>query len=243
MIIYPAIDVLDGHCVRLLRGEFDQVTTFADDAVAIAQRWRDEGAEWLHIIDLSGAKNGRPMHLSLIEAIAHATKLPIRLGGGLRTLADIQSAFDVGATTVALGTAALDRVLLQAATEKWGERIEVALDQRRDHVAIDGWQQESAIPAAEWVRVAVQLGVRSFLVTDITRDGTMSGANASLVKATQDAADHVPIAVTIAGGVTTIEDIRVLVKSGAAGAVIGRSLYEGRISLAAAIQAAREASC
>jgi phosphoribosylformimino-5-aminoimidazole carboxamide ribotide isomerase len=239
MNIYPAIDLMGEKCVRLFKGSFENVFTFDADPIDAARRWRDQGAKWLHIIDLDGAREGHPKHLELITAIIRAVDLPVRLGGGLRTREDVAAAFAAGATQVFLGTAALDERLLQDLITRWGKRIEVALDRRGEELAVDGWQKSGG-NAASWARRATQLGVRSFLVTDITRDGSLQGANIDLVAQTRAEAGDPSVGVTIAGGVTTVEDIRALIRAKASGAVIGRALYDGRISLPEAIAAARE---
>ncbi len=274
MIIFPAIDLLGGHCVRLYQGDFDAATHFDADPLEAARRWRDQGATWLHIIDLDGARNGHPVHLPIIAAIAREVGLPIQLGGGLRTAADVAEAFDAGIARAILGTAALNAALLAELMSQYGgldeerpgpgaSRIAVALDQhsaRQDDapsstIRVDGWQR-TAGDAATWIHRAIRAGVRSFLVTDISRDGTLAGANVDLVAATLADAQaalpaeqllhasapdgQVPIEVTIAGGVTTVDDIRALASAGAAGAVIGRALYDGRITLPMALVAARQ---
>ena len=246
MIIFPAIDLLGGKCVRLFQGAFDRATHFDADPLDAARRWRDQGATWLHIVDLDGARQGSPVHLPLVAQIARATGLPLRLGGGLRTLEDLAAARDAGVRRVAIGTAALDGAWLRQAVEHFGAQtgdpalvIEVALDRRGSEIAVEGWQR-AAGSAGDWARRAVAAGVRAFLVTDITRDGTLSGANLDLVAATRADVGDVPVAVTVAGGVTTVADLRALARAGADGAVIGRALYDGRINLAAALSAAQE---
>lgn len=241
MRVYPAIDLLGGRCVRLLRGAYDQVTTFAADPVTVALGFRDAGATWLHIVDLDGARLGHPVHLPNVAAIAQATGLPVRLGGGLRTADDLAAALDAGATRVTVGTAALDGERLAALVARFGDRLEVALDRRGDRVAIAGWQATSEIDAAAAARLAVAAGARLFLVTDISRDGTLTGANTDLIHETRRAVAPTTIEVTIAGGVTTLDDVRALARAGADGAVIGRALYveRGRLDLAAAIAAAQ----
>nr|MBA3826991.1 1-(5-phosphoribosyl)-5-[(5-phosphoribosylamino)methylideneamino] imidazole-4-carboxamide isomerase [Ktedonobacterales bacterium] len=235
MIIYPAIDLLGGRCVRLRQGDYAQATVFDGDPVEVAQRWRDAGATWLHIVDLDGARVGQPVHLGVVARIAAATGLPLRLGGGLRTRADIAAASDARATRVALGTAALDVALLAELVAKYGERIEVALDRRGDAVALDGWLTDAPQTPAQWARQAVAVGVRSLLVTDIRRDGMLAGANTELVTQTRADVGQAPLAITIAGGVTTVADVRALAQAGADGAVIGQALYAGRITLAEAL--------
>lgn len=240
MIIYPAIDLLDGRCVRLRQGDYAQATEFADDPVDVALRWRDEGATWLHIVDLDGARTGQPAHLALVARIAHATGLPLRLGGGLRTSTDVAAALAAGATRVALGTAALDAALLADLVARYGDHIEVALDRRGATVALDGWLTTAPQTPAQWARHAADAGVRSLLVTDIRRDGMLAGVNSDLVAQTRADAADATLRITIAGGVTSAADIRALARAGADGAVIGQALYVGRITLAAALAAAAE---
>ena len=242
LTVYPAIDLMGGKCVRLLHGDYAQVTTYDGDPVEAARRWRDQGAEWLHIIDLDGARQGRPIHLAVVARIVQEIGLPVRLGGGLRTAEDVAAAFAAGVTRVALGTAALDAALLQALVDRWGAGIEIALDRRGDEVAVDGWQAAAHLSARDWVRQAVAAGVRAFLVTDIRRDGALSGANIDMVAQTRTDAGDIPIGITIAGGVTSVDDIRRLARAGANGAVIGRALYDGRIALPDALAAAQEES-
>lgn len=242
MIIYPAIDLLDGHCVRLHQGEYDQVTVFDADPVDVALRWRDQGAAWLHIVDLSGARQGQPVHLGLVRRIAQATGLPVRLGGGLRTEADVAAALDAGVTRATVGTAALDLDLLGALVARWGAAIEVALDLRGEAVAVEGWRTAAPLTAAHWARQAALAGVRSLFVTDIARDGTLAGANAGLVARIRSATEDASIAIIIAGGVTGIADITALAHAGADGAVIGRALYTGQLTLPEALAAAQGAT-
>jgi phosphoribosylformimino-5-aminoimidazole carboxamide ribotide isomerase len=239
MIVYPAIDLFEGHCVRLMQGDYNQVTTFDGEPLDMAHRWKDEGAAWLHIIDLEGAREGHPVHLELVKRIADEVRLPIRLGGGLRTIDDVNAAFDAGVQTIFLGTAALDVSLLDSLLSMWGERIEVALDRRGDELAVNGWQT-AAGSVSEWTRCAVQAGVRAFLVTDIHRDGGLGGVNIDLIAQTHADAGKIPIRVAVAGGIATVNDIRSLARAGADGAVIGRALYTGSIKLADALAAARE---
>ena len=244
MIIYPAIDLLDGRCVRLHQGEYDQVTLFDADPLDAALRWRDHGAEWLHIIDLSGARQGHPVHLGVVARIVQATGLPVRLGGGLRTQEDIAAAIDAGVMRTTVGTAALQVDLLTALVAQWGAAIEVALDLRGDAVAVEGWRTAAPLTASHWARQAALAGVRSLLVTDIARDGTLTGANTGLVARIRNATEDASIAITIAGGVTSIADITALAQAGADGAVIGRALYTGQLSLPDALAAAKGAiSC
>lgn len=239
MIVFPAIDLIDGKCVRLYQGDFAQMTTFDGDPIDVAVQFKEQGAEWLHIVDLDGARSGRPVHLEFARRMIAATGLQTRYGGGLRRTEDVSAAFDAGVTQVALGTAALDTDLLGSLVTQWGDRIEVALDRKGEQVAVEGWQAMAG-SAREWAQRATALGIRKFLVTDIARDGTLSGANSDLVAQTRADAGDDTIAITIAGGVTTPDDVRRLSRAGAAGAVIGRALYDGRASLPALLAAAHE---
>jgi len=238
MIVYPAIDLLGGRCVRLRQGDYAQVTAYDDDPLVAARRWRDQGATWLHIVDLDGARAGRPVNLRVIERIAGDVGLPLRLGGGLRSPDDVAAAFAAGASRVALSALALEPTRLATLIARWGDRIEVALDRRGNVVALDGWRATASLSPRQWARQAAQAGARTLLVTDVTRDGALGGANPALVAQTRADAEDASIAVIIAGGVTTVDDIAALRRAGADGVVIGRALYDGRLALADALAAA-----
>ena len=228
--LYPAIDLLGGRCVRLVRGDYNQVSVFDDDPVRMARRWRDEGAAWLHVVDLDGAREGQPRHLDTLRAIASATGLPIQYSGGLRTLASIERALDAGAARVTLGTAAvLDRPLLQEALERWGERLAVSVDARGGRVSIAGWLQSAAATAVAFAGEMVALGVKTLIVTNVDRDGTLSGADDALLSELRPA---LPDSWIIGGGgVASRDDVRRLAALGMDGVILGRALYEGRLDL------------
>lgn len=235
-ILYPAIDLLGGRCVRLTRGDFHQVSVFDDDPVRMARHWRDEGATWLHVVDLDGARDGQPRHLALLRAIADDAGLAIQYSGGLRTLGDIESALAAGAARVTLGTAAVqDRPLVQACLERWGEGIAVSVDARGGHLAIAGWLQSVTDTAEDFATAMAALGVSTLIVTNVDRDGTLAGADDALLASLRAAA---PGARLIAGGgIASLDDVRRLATLGANGVVLGRALYEGAISLPAALRA------
>ena len=238
MIIYPAIDLRGGRVVRLKYGDPQQETAYSDDPRAVAQRWRDEGAAWIHVVNLDGALGEASSALETLRQIAALDGVRVQFGGGLRTLADAERALDAGAARVILGTAAVQRPELAGeAVQRFGaERVAVALDARGDRVATHGWQQLSAWTPAELGRRFAALGVRHALYTDITRDGDLSGVN---VAATAALARETGLAVIASGGVASLADVRALVQTGAvAGAIIGRALYTGAVALGAALRVA-----
>jgi phosphoribosylformimino-5-aminoimidazole carboxamide ribotide isomerase len=237
VIVYPAIDLLGGRCVRLRQGDYARATVFDADPLDAAARWQTQGAEWLHLVDLDGARDGRPAHLEVLRQVAAATGLPIQFGGGLRTLADVAAALAAGAARVILGTAALaDPALLATSLARWSERIAVAVDARAGRIAVDGWRTTTAEDATDFARRLAHLGVRTLIYTDVERDGTLVGSNAAALARLHAVAPEV--AWIVAGGVGTVEDVRRLAVAGAAGVVLGRALYEGTVALPVALAAA-----
>jgi phosphoribosylformimino-5-aminoimidazole carboxamide ribotide isomerase len=238
MIILPAIDIKDGHCVRLYQGDYGQVTTYDTDPVQVALRWQAAGAGWLHVVDLDGAKQGMPVNVDVIRRIRAATTMHIEVGGGMRSLAHIEHILGLGVDRIILGTIALtDRELLQEALERWGERIVVGIDARDGRVAIAGWYETSGVEATLLARNLEELGVQRFVYTDIARDGTLSGPNLEALAAMQRATKRALIA---SGGVHTVEDLRELAHLGVEGVIVGKALYTGDVDLAAAMRALEE---
>ncbi len=238
MIILPAIDIKDGHCVRLYQGDYGQVTTYDTDPVQVALRWQEAGASWLHVVDLDGAKQGMPVNVDVIGRMRAATKLHIEVGGGMRALAHIERILAQGVERVILGTIALtDRELLQEALERWGEQIIVGIDARDGWVAIAGWYETSGVEATALARNLEELGVQRFVYTDIARDGTLSGPNLEALATMQRATSRALIA---SGGVHNLEDLRKLAKLGVEGVIVGKALYTGDIDLATAIREIEE---
>ena len=234
MIILPAIDIKDGQCVRLYQGDYDQVTTYDVDPVNIAQRWQRFGASWLHIVDLDGAAAGHPVNVESIKSIRANTTVRIELGGGMRTLADIEHMLDLGIDRVVLGTVALtDRALLMEALARWGERIVVGLDARSGSIAISGWRETSQVQATSLASELCALGVQRFIYTDIARDGALKGPNIEELKEIQQ---MVSCSLIASGGVSSIDDLLSLARLGIEGTIVGKALYTGDIDLAAAIQ-------
>jgi len=238
MIILPAIDLIGGRCVRLRQGDYNQETVFDEDPVAVARRFEAAGAKWLHVVDLDGAREGEPKNLATIRAIVGAVRMSVEMGGGIRTTAAAQGLLDLGLARVILGTrAAREPEWLAEVATKFPGSVALGLDARNGRVAVEGWREETARTASDLVASVAGLPLAAIIYTDIARDGMMSGPN---VEATAVLAKASPFPVIASGGVTTVDDIRRLTKVGVAGAIIGRSLYEGKITLEAALAAASE---
>lgn len=232
MLIIPAIDLRAGRAVRLLHGEFDRETVYGDDPVSVARQWRAAGAQLLHVVDLDGARQGRPAQLDLIRAIA--AEAPIQVGGGLRTAGDVAAARAAGAERLVLGTAALDGDLVTQLAEQYGERLIVALDTRDGQVAIQGWTEQSTWSLLDLARRLIDLGVCRFLHTDVERDGALTSPNFSSLQ------DLIALGTPViaSGGVATLEHIRRLGEIGAEAVIVGRALYEGTLTLEEAMACA-----
>jgi phosphoribosylformimino-5-aminoimidazole carboxamide ribotide isomerase len=229
MQIYPAIDLRDGKCVRLRQGDYEQETVFGADPAEMARRWVEQGATYLHLVDLDGAKAGRPMNGASVRAIAKATCVPCQLGGGLRTEADIATALSWGVERVIIGTKALQsRDWLEQMCAKFPAKIVLGIDAKEGRVATQGWLEVSELSALQLARDCSRLALAALVYTDISRDGMLAGAN---VEAMAEMAAAVPLPVIASGGVTTLDDVRRLQRAGLAGAIVGRALYEGRLDL------------
>ncbi|MGH7858047.1 MAG: 1-(5-phosphoribosyl)-5-[(5-phosphoribosylamino)methylideneamino]imidazole-4-carboxamide isomerase [Candidatus Binatia bacterium] len=241
MIVIPAIDLRAGKCVRLFQGDYAKETVYGEDPVAMALRWQKEGGEWLHLVDLDGAKAGRPVQLDTVRRICERVAIPVELGGGLRTLEDARSALGAGVERLILGTVALESPdLLSEVCRELPGRVYVALDARDGKVATRGWTESSGVDVLEAALECERRGAAGFLFTDISRDGTGEGVNA---EATAALAGRVSVPVVASGGVGGVEDIRRLRARGAAGiaaVIVGRALYTGKVRLPEAIAAARE---
>ncbi|TPE53604.1 1-(5-phosphoribosyl)-5-[(5-phosphoribosylamino)methylideneamino]imidazole-4-carboxamide isomerase [Amaricoccus solimangrovi] len=235
MILYPAIDLKDGRCVRLLRGDMEAATVFGEDPAAQARAFVEAGCRWLHLVDLNGAFAGQPVNAAAVEAILAATEVPAQLGGGIRDRATIEMWLEKGVARVILGTVAVrDPDLVRAAARAHPGRVAVGIDARGGKVAVAGWAEETTLEAADLARRFEDAGVAAIIYTDIDRDGAMEGPN---VAATEALARAVGIPVIASGGVSSIEDLRALKALGILdGAISGRALYEGRIDLAEAVR-------
>lgn len=236
MILYPAIDLKEGRCVRLFRGEMSQATVFNDDPAAQARSFAAAGCRWLHIVDLDGAFAGKPMNQASVDAILDAVRIPIQLGGGIRDLGTIEAWLGKGVSRVILGTVALENPdLVKKACRIFPERIAVGIDARNGNVAIEGWAKTSTISALDLALRFEDAGVAAIIFTDIDRDGTLAGAN---IERTAALARELETPVIASGGISSLEDLKALKAhecDGVAGGILGRALYDGRVDLAAAL--------
>lgn len=233
MLILPAIDLRGGKCVRLKQGDYAQETVFGDDPVAVAKRWVSEGAKTLHLVDLDGAKAGKPFNGDVIQMIVQAAGVPCQLGGGIRTEADIQAVFSWGVARVILGTRALqDPAWVRQIAQTFPGRVVLGLDARDGKVATHGWLETSDTTVLAMAREFANWPLYGIVYTDIAKDGMMAGPNTA---ALAELAAAIPVPVIASGGVTTIENVRELLAKNLFGCIIGRALYEGTIDLAAAI--------
>ncbi|MEL6128244.1 MAG: 1-(5-phosphoribosyl)-5-[(5-phosphoribosylamino)methylideneamino]imidazole-4-carboxamide isomerase [Pseudomonadota bacterium] len=235
MILYPAIDLKDGACVRLYKGEMSEATVFNDNPAAQAEAFVAQGAEWLHLVDLNGAFAGAPVNGAAVEAILAALSIPVQLGGGIRDMTTIEMWLDKGLARVILGTVAVrDPDLVREAARHFPGHIAVGIDARDGRVAVEGWAETTDITAEDLARRFEDAGVAAIIYTDIDRDGAMQGPN---VEATAALARAVSIPVIASGGVSSMDDLKRLKETGAPlnGAISGRALYDGAIDLAEAM--------
>jgi phosphoribosylformimino-5-aminoimidazole carboxamide ribotide isomerase len=235
MILYPAIDLKDGQCVRLLRGVMEAATVFGDDPAVQALKFQDAGCEWLHLVDLNGAFAGQPVNGAAVEAILKATRVPAQLGGGIRDMATIEMWLAKGLARVILGTVAVENPdLVRQAAKAFPGQVAVGIDARKGHVATKGWATDTTIQAPDLARSFEDAGVAAIIYTDIDRDGAMQGPN---IEATVALARAVSIPVIASGGVSRLEDLIALRDTSViAGAISGRALYDGAIDLTRALR-------
>jgi phosphoribosylformimino-5-aminoimidazole carboxamide ribotide isomerase len=234
MLILPAIDLRGGQCVRLRQGDYAQETVFGSDPAAMAQRWVGQGATYLHLVDLDGAREGRPVNGDSVRRLVAAAGVPCQLGGGLRTEAHIAEALAWGVARVVLGTRALkDPAWLEDVCDRFPGRIVLGIDARNGQVATDGWLEVSTRPALDLARQCATWPLAALVYTDISRDGMLQGPN---LEALAEMAAAVRLPVIASGGVSTREDVRQLAGLGLAGCIIGRALYDGELDLAEAIR-------
>lgn len=242
MIIYPAIDIRGGRCVRLTEGRFDAETVFADDPAEMALKWAGMGAEFLHLVDLDGALAGEGKNVPVIERILKSVTIPVQLGGGIRNLATIEKLLELGVTRLILGSAAVKNPeLVKEACKKYPGHIAVGIDAKNGEVAIEGWGKGSGVAATELAKQMADFGVETIIYTDISRDGMLSGVN---VEATAALARACGVPIIASGGVASIEDIRrvkAVEADGVQGCIIGKAIYTGAVDLKEALALAKEA--
>ncbi|MDD6762420.1 MAG: 1-(5-phosphoribosyl)-5-[(5-phosphoribosylamino)methylideneamino]imidazole-4-carboxamide isomerase [Clostridiales bacterium] len=237
MRIYPAIDIKDGQCVRLLKGRFDQVTVYGNDPAEMAKKWESLGGEYIHVVDLDGALKGHGVNAEAIKRICQTVSVPVQTGGGIRTMEDIETKLACGIDRVIIGTKAVSNPeFVKAAVEKYGDRIVIGIDAKDGMVAIEGWEKTSEFKAVEFAQKMADLGVKTIVYTDIATDGTLAGPN---VYAMREMVENVSINVIASGGVGKLEHVKALVPAGVEGVITGRALYTGDLSLPEAIRAGK----
>ncbi|MCF8564036.1 1-(5-phosphoribosyl)-5-[(5-phosphoribosylamino)methylideneamino]imidazole-4-carboxamide isomerase [Alicyclobacillus tolerans] len=238
--VYPAIDILGGECVRLLRGDYNAKTQYSKDPVEMAKKWLDAGAKWLHVVDLDGAKSGTGENVNIIADIARQAEVygaRLEVGGGIRTHDSISRWMEAGVTRCVIGTAAMDEAFMEQAVSRFGsEALIVGLDGRGGKMAVHGWTEQTDVTLVSVAAKLHQVGVRYALVTDVDRDGTLTGANVSLARQIQDEAGLLAIA---SGGVKNLDDVSAARNAGLYGVILGRALYDGTLDIKEAIAAAR----
>lgn len=240
MIIFPAIDIRDGKCVRLFKGDFNQETVFSDKPEEMAEKWQAEGAEFLHLVDLDGALAGKSQNLATVKKIIAAVNIPVELGGGIRTMENIDEVLALGVKRVILGSVAVKNPeLVKEACAKYGERIVIGIDAKAGIVAVDGWGVSGNVDVITLAKEMAKAGVKTIIYTDISRDGTLAGVN---VEATAKLARESGINIVASGGVKSTADIKALLpyeKDGIEGVIVGKSIYMKTLDLAEAIEIGR----
>ena len=237
LTILPAIDIKDGNCVRLLKGDFATVEKVAEDPLLTAGGFEENGAEWLHMVDLDGAKDATPRNRDIFVKVANSTGLKVEVGGGIRSMETVERYLNAGVSRVILGTAAVtDETFLRQAVEQYGEKIAVGADVKDGYIAIKGWLEQSALSLEEFLQKMEDIGVKNIICTDISKDGAMRGTNLALYR---QLSEKFRMDITASGGVSTMEDIYQLREMDLYGAIIGKAYYTGAIDLAEALEAAK----
>ena len=237
MLIFPAIDLYGGKAVRLYKGDYQQMTVYSDDPVSVARDFERSGASWAHLVDLEGAKLGTTPNIDVVRSIAANTSLKCEIGGGIRDMATVERYFEAGVERVILGTAAVtDSAFLTAAVAKFGEKIAVGVDIKDGFVAIRGWVEKSQYDAFEFCTMMQDVGVKTIICTDVSKDGAMKGANHKLYR---DLSERFDMQIIASGGVSSMEDVEKLAKLDIYGAIIGKAYYTGAIDLGEAIEVSK----
>lgn len=233
MRLYPAIDMIDGQCVRLVQGDYRKKTTFSEDPLAVALRWQEQGGEFIHLVDLDGAKTGDMPNFDMICRIAKELDIPIEVGGGIRDIHAVEKYLEHGVNRVILGTAAIKNPdFVREAVKEYGKRIVVGIDAKDGMVAVSGWEEVSQVSALSLAKRMEQLGVCTIIYTDIATDGMLKGPNLSAMR---EMAEYVATDVVASGGVSSLKDLEQLSKTGVEGAIVGKALYTGHVQLSDAV--------
>jgi phosphoribosylformimino-5-aminoimidazole carboxamide ribotide isomerase len=238
MKIFPAIDLFGGKAVRLFKGDYNQMTVYSDNPISVALDFKNKGAEWIHLVDLEGAKSGLTPNIETVKNIVEKSGLKAEIGGGIRSLEVIEKYISIGVQRVILGTSAVtDREFLVNALEKYGDKIAVGVDIKDGVVAIKGWTEKSQFTAIEFCKEMQDLGVKTIISTDISKDGAMQGANHDLYK---ELSQKLSIDIIASGGVSSMQDVIRLKEQGVYGAIIGKAYYTGAIQLEQAVKVAND---
>lgn len=238
MRIYPAIDIKDGQCVRLFKGQFTDVTIYGDSPAEMAKKWVAQGGEYIHVVDLDGALKGHGVNADKIREICNSVNVPVQTGGGIRTMEDISAKLAAGVDRVIIGTKAVsDREFVKRAVDKYGEKIVIGIDAKDGMVAIEGWEKTSEFTAVEFAKTMVSIGVKTIIYTDIATDGTLAGPN---VSAMAEMVGAVNADIIASGGIGSLEHIKSLVPTGVEGVIVGKALYTEKVSLPEAVKAVKQ---
>lgn len=234
--LYPAIDLLNGRCVRLFQGDYAQATIYADSPVQVAQAFRNRGAEWLHVVDLDGAKEGWPINQEKIYEIAAQVPIHVEVGGGIRTMETIAGYLEQGIDRVILGSSAIsDPLFTREALQRYSQAVAIGLDVKDGKVAVEGWREVSAVTPENLAKELIKAGASHFIYTDISKDGAMSGAN---IEAAKKLAEAIGQPVVVSGGVSQTDELAAMLAAGStviSGAIIGKALYTGKLNLREAV--------
>jgi len=237
MIIFPAIDLYDKKAVRLFKGDYNQMTVYSENPLEVAKGFKAAGAEYIHMVDLEGAKDGTTPNFDIVASVAKESGLKVEIGGGIRSEETVKKYIDAGVMRVILGTAALnDREFLESVCKKYGDKIAVGADLKDGQVAVKGWLETSNVSGMDFLSEMQDLGVKTVVCTDISRDGAMRGTNRELYK---ELSEKFSMDIVASGGVSTIEDIKALREMNLYGAIVGKAIYTGDIDLSEAIEVAK----
>lgn len=237
MRIYPAIDIKDGKCVRLFKGQFSDVTVYGDSPAEMAKKWEAQGGEYIHVVDLDGALKGHGVNADIIKNICSSVNVPVQTGGGIRTMEDIEAKLSCGISRVIIGTKAVsDSEFVKRAIDKYGEKIVIGIDAKDGMVAIEGWEKTSNFTAIEFAEKMVSIGVKTIVYTDIATDGTLAGPN---VSAMSEMVKAVNADIIASGGIGSLEHIKSLMPTGIEGVIVGKALYTEKVNLTEAVKAVK----
>jgi len=235
MIIYPAIDLLDGRCVRLTQGKYDQVKVYSEDPAAMARTFADAGSKWVHMVDLNAAKTGVPFNQAIIAEVAGNTGLKVQTGGGIRNLDTLKYLIEeIGVSRCVIGTSAIrDRAFTQKALALFGDKIAIGLDAKNGEIAVDGWTSGSGINVIDFAKIMQSIGAQTVIYTDIARDGMLTGP---ATESTRELVEATGLSVIASGGIGSEEDIAQIRTSGCSGVIVGKAIYEGKVRLQVCLQ-------